>query len=156
MASYLLNTVPTTLLGVLVVGLAIALAAGGLLVVRRFFPAMSLRGHNDVAGFIYAVLGVIYAVLLPFVLVVVWEEFRDADHGEMIEADTLAALRLEVQSFPDPARQQVVDQAERYARTVVEDEWPLLSEGKESAAAQRELDALILAVQGIEPGTPRE
>jgi hypothetical protein len=108
MAIELLTAVPTTWLGVLIVGAGVAAAVGGLLVVRRFLPAMILRGHNDVAGFIYAVLGVIYAVLLPFVLVVVWEEFREAEHGAMQEAQTLAALRQDGQPFPEATRHHVV------------------------------------------------
>src|SRR3712207_2011002 len=123
MANDLLTRLPTTSLGVLVVGAAVALAVAGLLVARRFLPVAMLQGHNDVAGFIYAVLGVIYAVLLPFVLVVVWEEFGAAERGAMAEAQSLEALRQDVQPFADPTRQQVIAAVERYARTLIDDEW---------------------------------
>lgn len=39
-------------------------------------PWQVRQQHNDVAGFIYAVLGVVYAVLLGFVTLVVWEDFQ--------------------------------------------------------------------------------
>lgn len=156
MASDLLNAIPTAWLGVLIVGVSVVLAVGGLLVARRLIPVSILQGHNDVAGFIYAVLGVIYAVLLPFVLVVVWEEFREAEHGTMQEAQTLVGLSQDVQPFPDATRQQVVGQAQRYARTVVDVEWPLLAEGKDSPAAQAELGLLVQTVQEIEPSNARE
>ena len=32
----------------------------------------------DVAGFIYAVIGVVYAVLLGFSAIIVWEQYRQA------------------------------------------------------------------------------
>ena len=156
MATRLLNAVPTAWLCALLVGLAVAVAVGGLLAVRRVLPAMRLREHNEVAGFIYAVLGVIYAVLLPFVLVVVWEEFRDAEHAAMQEAETLAALRRDAQQFPAPAPVQVAAEADAYARAVVDDEWPRLAEGEaagESTVARDALAALGRTVRDIEPRT---
>jgi hypothetical protein len=36
------------------------------------------QGHNDVAGFIYAVVGVIYAVLLALMVIAVWEDYEKA------------------------------------------------------------------------------
>ena len=59
----------------LVVVLPVLLAVGGLLLVQRLVPPRLRREHNDVAGFIYAVLGVAYAVLLAFVVIVTWETF---------------------------------------------------------------------------------
>jgi hypothetical protein len=41
-------------------------------------PTEVRQKHNDVAGFIYAVLGVVYAVLLALVVIAVWEEFDAA------------------------------------------------------------------------------
>ena len=49
-------------------------AGGGLVLVQRLRPARRRLRHNDVAGFIYAVLGVAYAVLLGLVVAAVWEE----------------------------------------------------------------------------------
>ena len=47
------------------------LAAGGLILVQLLVPKEVSMQHNDVAGFIYAVLGVVYAVLLGLVVVAV-------------------------------------------------------------------------------------
>ena len=46
-----------------VCGVSLA-AVGGLTLVQRLVPSETRQKHNDVAGFIYAALGVIYAVLL--------------------------------------------------------------------------------------------
>ena len=50
--------------GLLVVCLSVLAAIGGLGLVQRLVPATTRKEHNDVAGFIYAVLGVAYAVLV--------------------------------------------------------------------------------------------
>src|SRR5215212_7330405 len=62
----------TVVYGVLVIGVVCLLALGGLELVERLVPADARRQHNDVAGFIYAALGVIYAVLLALVVIAVW------------------------------------------------------------------------------------
>jgi hypothetical protein len=59
-------------IGLLLLCVAMALAVGGLLVVQRLVPIAVRRQHNDEAGFIYAVLGVTYAVLLGLMVVAVW------------------------------------------------------------------------------------
>jgi hypothetical protein len=64
----------TTVYGVLVVGGVCLAALAGLELVQRLVPAVSRKQHNDVAGFIYAALGVIYAVVLALVVIAVWEE----------------------------------------------------------------------------------
>ena len=61
----------TILYGILVVGGVCLVAVGGLEVVQRLVPAASRQQHNEVAGFIYAVVGVIYAVLLALVVIAV-------------------------------------------------------------------------------------
>jgi hypothetical protein len=50
--------------GALVVTAASLAAVAGLELVWRLVPTETRQKHNDVAGFIYAALGVIYAVLL--------------------------------------------------------------------------------------------
>ena len=64
-------TMLTTVYGVLVVLVAVLVAVSGLILVERFVSASLRQEHNDVAGFIYAVLGVIYAVLLALVVIAV-------------------------------------------------------------------------------------
>ena len=59
----------TVVYGVLVVGGICLVSLIGLELVHRHVPAQSRQPHNDVAGFIYAALGVIYAVLLALVVI---------------------------------------------------------------------------------------
>jgi high-affinity Fe2+/Pb2+ permease len=56
---------------VAVMALAVALHA----FIQRRFKSEVLRKHNDVAGFVFTAAGVIYAVVLGFVVVVVWEKY---------------------------------------------------------------------------------
>ena len=53
-------------------------AVVGLTLVQRLVPTAIRKEHNDVAGFIYAILGVVYAVLLALMVIAVWEEYERA------------------------------------------------------------------------------
>jgi len=118
----------TLILVVVLPGVAIA----GALLVRRIVGADVLARHNDVAGFIYAVVGVLYAVLLGFTAIIVWEQFRRAQEGAELEANALADLFRDAQVFPVAVRDQVENRLRDYARLVVEEEWPAMAAGEVS------------------------
>ncbi len=141
---------------VLVIVLPVLLAVAGLLLVQRLVPPMLRQEHNDVAGFIYAVVGVLYAVLLAFVVIVVWQQLEATRNAAEDEANELAGVYFLANRFPEPERSRVQDLARSYARTVVEEEWPLMAEGKASPRAWVLLDELRLAVQGMDPRTEAE
>jgi len=48
---------------------------GGLLLVglQRWVPPEQRSPHNDVAGHVFAMVGAIYAIVLAFAIVAVWE-----------------------------------------------------------------------------------
>jgi hypothetical protein len=107
-----------------------ALAVGGSLLVRRAIGPDVLARHNDVAGFIYGVIGVVYAVLLGFTAIIVWEQYRKAQEGVELEANALADLYRNAQVFPEDVRRPLEARVRDYARLVVEEEWPAMAAGK--------------------------
>ncbi len=127
-----MSSVETWFWSILLVGVLPALAVGGALFVRRTVGAEVLQRHNDVAGFIYAVIGVVYAVLLGFTAIIVWEQFRHAQEGAEREANSLADLYRDAQVFPPEVRREVELRLRIYARLVVEKEWPAMAEGQSS------------------------
>ena len=68
----------TWLLGLAIVGVSVLVAHVGLRLVRHAVPLPVHETQHEVGGFIIGVMGAIYAVLLAFVVVAVWDEFSDA------------------------------------------------------------------------------
>jgi protein-S-isoprenylcysteine O-methyltransferase Ste14 len=120
----------TVVYGVLVVCGAGLAAVVGLILVQRLVPAATRKQHNDVAGFIYAALGVIYAVLLALVVIAVWEEFGRARVTVETEANALAEIFWLAHSLPEPEGRHVQELARAYAEEVVDEEWPLMEQGR--------------------------
>jgi hypothetical protein len=142
--------------GILVICAAIALAVGGLILVQRLIPIGLRRQHNDVAGFIYAVLGVTYAVLLGLMVVAVWEEWETAKATADDEASSLAEIFWIADRLPESDGRHIQELARSYARVVVYDEWDLMAQKKSSPRAWDLLDDLRASLQNLDPSTPEE
>jgi Protein of unknown function (DUF4239) len=98
--------------------------------IRRRWPALAQGEHNDVVGFIIAVVGVIYAVLLAFVVIVAWESFTRAEAVVGQEASALRTLYRDSVGLPAETQEEMRDLVLQYANEVVDDSWPAMAEGR--------------------------
>src|SRR3954451_20905312 len=114
----------TAVYGVLVGSGVCLVSLVGFELVHRLVPAVSRQRHNDVAGFIYAALGVIYAVLLALVVITVWEEYQAASETVEQEANSVAEIFWLGYELPDPEGTHIQQLARSYAEEVVHKEWP--------------------------------
>ncbi len=78
--------------GAILVGLGTALSMLGPGLVRRHVTLERLTANNEIAGFKYATLGVLYAVVLAFAIIVVWEKFSDAEADVVQEAGAATTI----------------------------------------------------------------
>jgi protein-S-isoprenylcysteine O-methyltransferase Ste14 len=134
----------------------VLVAVVGLVVVQRLVPPDRREEQNDVAGFIFAVLGVAYAVLLAFVVIAVWEDYKTAQTNLESEAHELAGIYFLASRLPEPERTRLQDLARRYARVVVEEEWPMMEQGQTSPRADSLLRQLRLKLLQFDPSTEGE
>ena len=146
----------TVILGILVVSLAVLIAVAGLFLVRRLTSLNLREEHNAVAGFIYSGLAVAYAVVLGFVLITVWGRYEAASEKVDQEGAALAAIYWTVDPLPDSDRRQVRQLARSYAQVVIDEEWPMMQDGKSSPYAWVLMDQLRQSMQHFEPSTPAE
>jgi len=148
--------VTTTLFGILIVLLAVALAVAGLVAVQRLVPLPVRQAHNAATGNIYAALYVMFGVTLGFSLFLVWQQYNVAQQTAEMEAATVEELHGIAGGFPEPQRGRVQELAVSYARVVVEEEWPLMRDGRTSPRAEALADDLRSSIQDFEPGTQSE
>ena len=110
--------------------LVIGLSLLGMLLVRRNVTVSTLESHNDVAGFVYAVVGVIYAVLMAFMVFAVYGQYQTAEGRIEKEAASLGDLYRVSSKLREPTRSEVLVLLKAYARTMVEKEFPEMEKGK--------------------------
>ena len=156
MEKFLLVEVPTVLLAVLALTVAIGLAIGGLMIVRRSVALSTLERHNDVAGFIIAVIGVLYAVLLAFVVVISWQNFDHAHQIASGEAELVSGLYRDASAF-QPQTAGIRQDLDTYARSVVTKEWPAMAKHqREDRRTDAALDAIWAGYRGFTPQNPTQ
>ena len=108
----------------LIIVAAVILALLGLALVRRTVPHERLAQQTDVVGYVYAVIGVIYAVILAQVVIAAWQEYQDARAVADNEANAVLNLARLAQVWSDADRERVEDALSAYAAHVVDVEWP--------------------------------
>jgi hypothetical protein len=128
-------------------------AVGGLVLVQRLVSTELRKGHNEVAGFIYAVLGVAYAVLLGLMVVAVWEDWQAANATANDEANEVAEIFWLAHALPQPDGHHIQVLARSYTQVVVNEEWPLMKRGEASPKAWIILDEIRASIQELDPGT---
>lgn len=146
----------TTLQLVATVFVSMTMAVVGLWVVQSIVPAEVLRANNEVAGNYLQSLGTIYAVLLAFVVFVVWSQYNETSHTVEREADELADVLRFVRLCREPARSRMLETARDFAREQIDIEWPSLARGAASVRAGQLLDAFWQALAGAELSNARD
>lgn len=127
--------------GMLIVGLGTLLAMLGPGVVRRYVALERLTANNEIAGFKFATAGVLYAVLLAFVIIVVWQKFSDAETDVVQEAGAAATIYRLSLGIGDKAGTDVRNALSDYLKAAIDDDWPAMAHGVIGAqTARRALD----------------
>src|SRR5947209_9629305 len=96
----LLNDLPTWLVALIIIGGCTGLAITLLIVLRDTVKSSIREMHNDVAGYIFAAIAVIYALLLGFVVFASWEHVGAADADVRSEAAAVTTLYQSTGGLP--------------------------------------------------------
>lgn len=124
--------------------------------IQRRFKTEVLRRHNDVAGYLFSAVGVLYAVLLGFVVVVVWEKYDGTIANVQAEVDAAGDLYHIVDGFAPQPRAKVRGDLAAYARTVIEVEWPAMASNSDvPETGARILDDAAYAINTYAPAGGR-
>ena len=139
----------------LMVGLPTVVAMLGPILVRHRIALERLATNNEVAGFKFAVVGVVYAVLIAFAVIVVWEKLSDAEHAVAQEAGASAALYRLANGIGDETGGAIRDKLTAYLRATVEEDWPTMAQGGAGLSGTRALNDVYAAVLAVEPRNDR-
>lgn len=127
--------VPTTIFAIL-----------GPAIVRRYVPLERLRSNNEVAGFKFATVGVIFAVLLAFAILVVWERFNQADIGVANEASAAATVFRLTQGLDAQHGAAIRKAMTEYLKATIAKDWPAMERETSSPEVTVALSAIYAAV----------
>lgn len=137
---------PALIFAIIIVPTAIAIALQAL--IRRWVGFERLELNNEVAGFIFAIIGVVYAVLLAFVVIAVWEKFSEGQTAAAKELAAAAAL-FRYSDGPEPEAAKLRADLIHYLEAVIEGDWPAMGVRSEDAGATEALNELYRAAMAL-------
>jgi Protein of unknown function (DUF4239) len=152
--SYFLSSLPLWLLIAVIVAIPTILAMGAQVLIHNRVGVAHLAKNNEIAGFKFATVGVIYAVLLAFTVIVVWEKFNDAQSAVADEAGATASLFRYAQG-KEPEATALRTALTTYLKTAIEDDWPAMAREAESPATVHALDSVYTAAITLNRGGSR-
>lgn len=151
MALSLLAIEPVWLSSILLIGVMTLIAMTGPILVRRRVSLHRLRLNNEVAGFKFATVGVLYSVLLGFSVITVWEKLNEAENAVAQEAAALATLYSLSASIEGPPGAALREGLIRYVQSAIAEEWPAMERGQEARSVTRSLNGVYAALLTFRP-----
>ena len=147
---------PAALVGSVTVAFVVVLAVLGLLLARRVFSHERLKSTETATTQVLTLSGLLYAVLVAFVVVIVWQQFNDAQKRTEEEAVAISDLLHDSDGLPAAGRPSVQQSLIDYAKDVVESEFPRMRRGEVIEQESSHLTTVWRDVLKIEPSSQSE
>jgi hypothetical protein len=139
---FLLN-LPAGISFLIVSVITTAVALAGLRFVRTKYSAEVLKENHEVAAIIFNAFGLLYAVVVAFVVFVTWSGYDDATKTLQMEANEADDIFHIARSFPDVANKIIQQGLIDYTASVYNDELKRMSQGDISLHSNRAMARLI-------------
>ena len=108
---------------------AVFISTMGLRFVRKRYTEEYLKNNHEVGGYFFNAFGLLYAVLIAFVVYVTWTEFDTSSRDIELEANQTYLLYFNASEFPEPSRTEIRNAVKEYISIVINDEWKKLPYG---------------------------
>jgi Protein of unknown function (DUF4239) len=155
MISFLTN-LPLWLTALILIVPTTLIAMAGPYVTRRYVELSRLRTNNEVAGFKFATIGVLYAVLLAFAVVVVWEKFNQADSEVAQEAGAASTIYLLTRGIDEDHGAAIREATTEYLSAAIAKDWPAMAQDTDSPDVTKALNDIYRAVLKFHAYRPDE
>ena len=137
---------------------AASAAAGALsLLVQRRIKLTHRKIHQDVGALVFLQLGVVFAVLLAFVVQESWDEYNTAGQAIDLECGALHGAAMIAISMPQAEARSILAAEHAYVGSVVRNEWPVMASRRtEDVTTDNALVALVRTTASIGTADPND
>jgi hypothetical protein len=149
------DAVPMWLLLIAVVVAIVGLVLVLVWLIRRLVPSVAEGFDAEVASQMLGVVAALFGLLLAFIIVIAYQNYGDTQSSVSREADALAAIVRDSESFAQAEGDAVRRAVGAYVRIVVDEEWPGMQDGNDSARAWAAVDDVYAALLTVDPSSAR-
>jgi hypothetical protein len=156
-ATYYMLQIPPVLFFILIVLFGASVAALTTFLFRRYVRLKVQRAHNEVTGFLFLAIASFYALLLSFVIFVVWDESNNTHSIVSKEGSAAMVLYRDIKFYPDsvssmPLKAAYLD----YVFNVVDEEFPNMARMELTRKTPESFDKVLVEMLRISPQTPTQ
>ncbi|MBS1955783.1 MAG: DUF4239 domain-containing protein [Cyanobacteria bacterium SZAS-4] len=145
-----------TLVGITAITSVVFLSVVGLLFIRKWLEATELKIHHDVTDPLSQVVGMMFAMLLGFMISNSMQRFETARSTVQQEAASLANIFNYAGALQENERKELRKLCIRYADQIVHEEWPLLGRRNISVSTIRTYRTIWEECTNYKPVTQKE
>ncbi|NGN64957.1 DUF4239 domain-containing protein [Streptomyces sp. A7024] len=135
----------------LTVAFTLLLVNSGVPLARRLVRNALVERNSPSQGAVFASIGAVFATLVAFAVVVVWEHYAETQTTVAQEANALANIERLSRGFPVEKRRQVQEATRTYAYVVVDAEWKNMAEHGPDPRAQSQLGDIWSVYMNVKP-----
>lgn len=114
-----------------IVGGTTALALAGVLIVRKRASREVLEASHEVGGYLLAIIGTLYAILVGLIVVNAETKVDTASDKAVIESNRLTNIYHVSRSFEPSAKRKISEALYNYATVAVNQDWEKVESGDE-------------------------
>ncbi|MBN9396709.1 MAG: DUF4239 domain-containing protein [Candidatus Melainabacteria bacterium] len=137
--------------GFLIIGGSTAASILGMFLVRKNISRSTLESGHEVAGYLLAVIGSLYAILLGLIVVSAQSRLDHASQMCITEANALSDIYHFAHPFDQPARHRIHEAIYNYARVAQKQDWSKVVDKTEEEATTPYYRELWGAIVEYEP-----
>lgn len=153
--SYYLLKLDPILIFVVVVSIGGFAAGFGTFLFRKFIRVKVLKSHNEVTGFLFTAIASFYALLLGFIVFVVWGEMIESNQNVSKEGSSAFALYRDIKFYPDTAASKpLLAVYLDFVYNVIDDEFPQMAKMKVSQKTLISFNEVFHEMERLDPKTP--
>jgi hypothetical protein len=150
-ARSVLNSLTDWEIFIIGVGSITVLALAGFMLVRRTLPHWRTEASSAVSAAVAAMVMTLFALVLAFAAVNLYQGYTDANGNVADEANSLAEIARDVRVFPNPQEFRVQAAIVNYINVVRNVEFPAMRDGSSDPGEGLAVDRLFASMQTFVP-----
>ncbi|HVU78873.1 MAG TPA: DUF4239 domain-containing protein [Gaiellaceae bacterium] len=151
MDRWLLNTLPTPLLVLVVIGIAVVYAIGGFLLMRRLVPSLAEHAESRSLSSAFGMASGLFSFVLAFTIGQLYGNFTRATADAKQEATLVAQVLRTSEGLPG-VNVTLKREALVYAGEVRSHEWGQMEHGRGTLQAWEDIDAMYKTLEAHRTG----
>lgn len=153
--TYYMLQIPSYLLFICIVSFGAIIGGFGTYLFRKYVPLKILRSHNEVTGFLFLAIASFYALLLSFIVLVVWDQLNESRSNVSKEGSAAMGLYRDIKYYPDTIESKLLMTVYLdFVYNVIDEEFPNMEHMKLSRKTPESFNQVFYKMEHLNPKNP--